>query len=983
MMERSTLDQITTLGIVRRLVLASLISGAIIVPLNGQDDPTGLGDTLYTPAPILSPSTDLLRFDGVKPGESRTTFMDLANLGIGEIVLDSMPSLPASVSLKLQTYRLRPGQFVRFPVTFTQPGLDSVQAVLRLPWQSPEYGITDTLLVRLVSSPQEPLVVQPGTIRWRQVLRGGRFRRSLRLINTGKEPIYIEAPSLPPSVTATLIPQVLTAGQTATAMLFWQPESDLSLDSLFTLHFRILSDSGSVEVRLVGEAVPPVQVSEDTLRLTGLVAGSRYSHTLTIHNHSDEQAALVLDTIVATPALAVDWLRVPEKITLGSGQAREVTVNFSPALAGSYPMSVTYRQQSAPADSAAPVHAPVKVNIVAEVGLPISSELRSIRFGSRPVRLVSTETLRLVNLGHGSLTVRLEQVPGSSGGIFSFPPLGFKVVPGGLLEIPVHFRPPDMEVYSDSIDVVYQTFGMEQRLRINLSGEGADRPIARIGSIADVTLDEDFAGWHPLAGLDTVFVDPNHAITYRLEHTLERIVRLGIVENRLGLEAIPHRYGAGDVILEASNTVGESVADTFHVEIKPVNDLPLLAKPVQDLVLREDSPPRMLGRLAEIFVDYDRETDTIATHYNIHATAGGDGIQVTNRSGYLYVSVRPNWSGSRSFVLEASDPLDTTVVAFDLFKITVLPVNDPPAVAPLPDIILDEDAGTTVSWAAFVNDPDDDNTSLQLSFQHTEGGLLPITFTPVGPLLTEIRPQPNWAGDIAVTMLATDDGGQTGGNTFNITVIPRNDPPLPFRAAGPVTTDVENRLIFTGPDTLVTFRWESSVNLDPDDAVVYTWQLLDTTRSRAIMERSVGEDLSVSVSLDKGGLYYWTVMARDREGATASSDTLPLMLESIAPIDGEATGTHTFGIGPNYPNPFNTSTRIKYYVPRFAEITITLYDAAGRQVRVLKKQPQYRGNYTVIWDGLDSQGRRVASGPYVAELRGGPIVAHAKLVVLH
>jgi len=977
------LGQNTILGIVRRLVLASLIPGAIIVPLTGQDGPVGTSDTLYIPAPILSPSTDLLRFDRVRPGESRTTFMDLANLGIGEIVMDSMPTLPGSVSLKLPTYRLRPGQFIRFPVTFTQPGLDSVKAMLRLPWQSPDYGITDTLLIRLVSSPQEPLVLQPGTIRWRQVLRGGRFRRSLRLINTGKEPIYVLAPALPPSVTATMIPQVLTAGQTATAMLFWQPEADLSLDTFFTLPYRVLSDSGTVVVRLVGEAVAPVQVSQDTLRLTGIVAGSRYSHTLTIHNHSDEQAALAVDTIVATPAVAADWLRVPEKITLGSGQAHEVTFNFSPASAGTYRLSVTYRQQSAPADSAAPVHAPVKVNIVAEVGLPLSSELRSIRFGSRPVRLVSTETLRLANMGHGFLTVKLEQVRGSGSGIFSFPPLGFKVIPGGLLEIPVHFRPLDMVVYSDSINVVYQTFGTEQRLRINLSGEGADRPIARIGSITDLALDEDFAGWHLLARLDTVFVDPNHAITYRLEHALEGIVRLGIVENRLGLEAIPHRYGAGDVILEASNTVGESVTDTFHIEIKPVNDLPLLAKPVQDLVLREDSPPRLLGRLAEIFVDYDRETDTIATHYNIHAMVGGDGILVTKRSDYLYVSVKPNWSGSRSFVVEASDPLDTTVVAFDVFKITVLPVNDPPAVAPLPDIILDEDAGTTVSWAAFVNDPDDDNTTLQLSFQHSEGGLLPITFTPVGPLLTEIRPQPNWAGDISVTLLVSDDEEQTGGNTFNITVIPRNDPPLPFRAASPVTTDVENRLIFAGPDTLVTFRWESSVNLDPDDAVVYTWQLLDTMRSHAIMERSVGEELSVSVSLDKGGIYYWTVMARDREGATASSDTLPLMLESIAPIDIEATGIQTFGIGPNYPNPFNTSTRIKYHVPRFAEITITLYDAAGRQVRVLKKQPQYRGNYTVIWDGLDSRGRRVASGPYVAELRGGAVVAHAKLVVLH
>ncbi|MEE9162036.1 MAG: hypothetical protein V3U35_03605, partial [Candidatus Neomarinimicrobiota bacterium] len=44
----------------------------------------------YHPAPQLRPSTYQLVFSDVLPGESRTLFMNLANLGEGEIVLEAL-----------------------------------------------------------------------------------------------------------------------------------------------------------------------------------------------------------------------------------------------------------------------------------------------------------------------------------------------------------------------------------------------------------------------------------------------------------------------------------------------------------------------------------------------------------------------------------------------------------------------------------------------------------------------------------------------------------------------------------------------------------------------------------------------------------------------------------------------------------------------------------------------------------------------------
>ncbi|RKZ09945.1 hypothetical protein DRQ50_14765, partial [bacterium] len=76
-------------------------------------------------------------------------------------------------------------------------------------------------------------------------------------------------------------------------------------------------------------------------------------------------------------------------------------------------------------------------------------------------------------------------------------------------------------------------------------------------------------------------------------------------------------------------------------------------------------------------------------------------------------------------------------------------------------------------------------------------------------------------------------------------------------------------------------------------------------------------------------------------------------------------------LGQNYPNPFNPSTVIEYSLTREGPVTLTVIDAAGRRVRTLVQGRMAAGEYSVVWDGTDEAGRRVASGVYVYRLRGG------------
>lgn len=72
------------------------------------------------------------------------------------------------------------------------------------------------------------------------------------------------------------------------------------------------------------------------------------------------------------------------------------------------------------------------------------------------------------------------------------------------------------------------------------------------------------------------------------------------------------------------------------------------------------------------------------------------------------------------------------------------------------------------------------------------------------------------------------------------------------------------------------------------------------------------------------------------------------------------------------PNPFNPMTEIRYRVQAATDVTLTVFDAAGRRVRTLvDAQAAAPGAHAVPWDGRDDAGRGVASGTYLCVLRAG------------
>ncbi len=85
---------------------------------------------------------------------------------------------------------------------------------------------------------------------------------------------------------------------------------------------------------------------------------------------------------------------------------------------------------------------------------------------------------------------------------------------------------------------------------------------------------------------------------------------------------------------------------------------------------------------------------------------------------------------------------------------------------------------------------------------------------------------------------------------------------------------------------------------------------------------------------------------------------------------------------PNFPNPFNPRTIIRYDLPRKAHVVLKIFNLLGQEVTTLVDETKEAGRYQIEWNGSDHYGQAVASGVYVYGMKAGDLVEHRKMVLL-
>jgi photosystem II stability/assembly factor-like uncharacterized protein len=110
-------------------------------------------------------------------------------------------------------------------------------------------------------------------------------------------------------------------------------------------------------------------------------------------------------------------------------------------------------------------------------------------------------------------------------------------------------------------------------------------------------------------------------------------------------------------------------------------------------------------------------------------------------------------------------------------------------------------------------------------------------------------------------------------------------------------------------------------------------------------------------------------LSTSANGAILRTDN-PLLVKEESEI------SNSFSLDQNFPNPFSTTTEIRFYVPHNDFVSLKVYDAAGRQVAVLVNEQLPPGHYSRAFSA-----NRIHGGMYFYCLRASGFVQMKKFLL--
>lgn len=126
-------------------------------------------------------------------------------------------------------------------------------------------------------------------------------------------------------------------------------------------------------------------------------------------------------------------------------------------------------------------------------------------------------------------------------------------------------------------------------------------------------------------------------------------------------------------------------------------------------------------------------------------------------------------------------------------------------------------------------------------------------------------------------------------------------------------------------------------------------------------------------------------------GSTATEEYVPYVEDAFAAHGiGSASGAskrslaggtdatpQNFRLHQNYPNPFNPSTRIRFELPEAGFVSLSVYDALGREVRRLSEGLREAGFHDATFDATG-----LPTGVYIVRLDAGSITRTRQIVLM-
>ncbi|MEN8207735.1 MAG: lectin like domain-containing protein [Candidatus Fermentibacteria bacterium] len=89
----------------------------------------------------------------------------------------------------------------------------------------------------------------------------------------------------------------------------------------------------------------------------------------------------------------------------------------------------------------------------------------------------------------------------------------------------------------------------------------------------------------------------------------------------------------------------------------------------------------------------------------------------------------------------------------------------------------------------------------------------------------------------------------------------------------------------------------------------------------------------------------------------------------------------TLAAGPVYPNPFASHVSVPFTIAETGQVTVSVFDLFGRQVRTITSEEFTAGAHAVSWEGMDDSGNSVTSGVYFVRICSQDAMVTSKVIL--
>lgn len=149
-----------------------------------------------------------------------------------------------------------------------------------------------------------------------------------------------------------------------------------------------------------------------------------------------------------------------------------------------------------------------------------------------------------------------------------------------------------------------------------------------------------------------------------------------------------------------------------------------------------------------------------------------------------------------------------------------------------------------------------------------------------------------------------------------------------------------------------------------DSTINSAWHITDPNLLAALMRGKIYVDVHSSDYFNgeiRGQVYFSNVQSGNSVDVKDNSTSVP----------------SNYSISPNYPNPFNPSTKIKYTIPSEEFVKLKVYNLLGEEIAVLVNQVVKPGSYITEWNASG-----FASGIYFYRIEAGNFSSTHKMLLL-